>query len=145
MMNNERGLTLIELLIGLAISSLVIGLASSLLINSFNLQEKSQQYINLRQEATIFYNQLDSLHKKKKSYVIKSLPNNQYEVSIDGTTIQITNPSYDYFLEIDSLEMDYSGTFPEYQVPITKKYYIIQVTIQSDNDEYTLNSGIDRL
>ncbi|MGY3717129.1 prepilin-type N-terminal cleavage/methylation domain-containing protein [Sutcliffiella cohnii] len=61
--NNESGITLIEVLVTLLIVTIVSGLVTGVMISSVNYNKKAHSHINLRQEANLI---ISSLREKLK-------------------------------------------------------------------------------
>jgi Tfp pilus assembly protein FimT len=64
--SSQDGLTLVELLAGLAISTIVVGLLSMILYSALKNNEITQSHIDLRQEANVIVTKLRTVHEGKK-------------------------------------------------------------------------------
>lgn len=64
--SSQDGLTLVELLAGLAISTIVVGLLSMILYSVLKNNEITQSHIDLRQEANVIVTKLRTVHEGKK-------------------------------------------------------------------------------
>ncbi|MHC0037467.1 prepilin-type N-terminal cleavage/methylation domain-containing protein [Pseudoneobacillus sp. C159] len=59
---NNRGITLVELLVTITLSLTIAGLISSVLVQTFRSMEISDTHINLRQQANIIVSMITSSH-----------------------------------------------------------------------------------
>ncbi|MEC2076796.1 prepilin-type N-terminal cleavage/methylation domain-containing protein [Metabacillus fastidiosus] len=69
-MKNEKGLTLVEVLVGLAILSTIMVILGGLLIDGFRHSEKAENITALQQEANLIIRELNNVHRKYDSYTI---------------------------------------------------------------------------
>ncbi|PYZ93637.1 hypothetical protein CR194_10790 [Salipaludibacillus keqinensis] len=78
--NYQSGLTLIELLVTITISTMVVGLLVSILLSTFNHNQRSEAHINLRQEGNYLITQLQQAHHQ-----------GDYTLCYENETIYIDN------------------------------------------------------
>jgi prepilin-type N-terminal cleavage/methylation domain-containing protein len=70
-MNNESGLTLIEVLASIAIFSIALILITNVIINSFSYHDKSYDTLKLGQEANLFITKIRTVHEQVDEYTLK--------------------------------------------------------------------------
>ncbi|MGO4888585.1 PilW family protein [Anaerobacillus sp. MEB173] len=119
--NNEKGMTLIEVLAVLAISSLVITLVYGVLISGVSLFHKGSTETLMRQDADIVMAHIVNDFYEKEGYTQKEFLK-ENEVEIDEKKIKdeildiirdFSNPNFTYELPVDDL------VFAEKEIQIT--------------------------
>lgn len=83
---NERGLTLIELLLSLSIATIVGILIWNVFFQGFNYSNKAMTKNQMQQEANIIISSLTKYHRTVDSYEISS---SNCKISISGNSIEI--------------------------------------------------------
>ncbi|MDX5475614.1 MAG: prepilin-type N-terminal cleavage/methylation domain-containing protein [Bacillaceae bacterium] len=63
--NNEKGITLVELLAALTIAFIISGLVAAIFFQTFRNADRSDSHINLRQEANIIVQMFSTAHEKE--------------------------------------------------------------------------------
>lgn len=104
---NNKGVTLVELLVTLAISLSVMGLISGVLFQSNRSKEIGDSHINLRQEANIILSMFSSTHSSAGTPMYDV---NYTRVNADEWVLKIGNQqisSQNYNIAID---MEVGGT-----------------------------------
>ncbi|MED4530884.1 type II secretion system protein [Metabacillus fastidiosus] len=108
-MQNEKGLTLIEVLVGISILSIIMVILGGLLVNGFRNSEKAENITSLQQEANLIITELKDIHRQYyDEYTINiNKASNSITVSIkdqnkypnDAFTKVIADSNlYEYFL-----------------------------------------------
>lgn len=112
-LNNNQGLTLVELLIALTIAFTILGLVSSILIQSFRNMEIAETHTDLRQEANYLMAEFTRAHMSpitvtdESSYtytITYDRIGSNWELTIGNQTISSSN--YDIELELEQKEMN---------------------------------------
>lgn len=154
---NNKGLTLVELLLTLAISLSIMVLVSSMLFQSFRSKEISDTHVNLRQEANLILSMFTSAQVSGggTTFDISYQRINAKEWEIKIGNQEIANPSYDISLEM----VVGSNTTPIIIDPITiqqismtinkkQKLNIKSLTLidkRDPNNKFEISSVISRL
>ena len=109
----NRGLTLVELLVTIAISTIVMGIAASVLINSMNSYKNIASEQLLQQEANLLLTQLRTIHQQNRSYTISYDKNeNIYIVTYpNSTTDTLGNRNVFFEVEINNMKISESNPF----------------------------------
>ncbi|MGG3798292.1 PilW family protein [Metabacillus fastidiosus] len=103
-MKNENGLTLVEVLVGLAILSIVMVILGGLLIDGFKNSDKSEKITTLQQEANLIITELRNIHWKNENYIIHF---NKDSIITEKSQITL-NEKYNYkFEKFDKTENKY--------------------------------------
>lgn len=96
LMPNEKGVTLIELLLTLTILSLLIGLVYGVFINGIHYSGEAKDTASIQQETNLMVTMLKEQHENQNWYRI--------EISSDHKKVSITNSDKESFvLEQDGL------------------------------------------
>ncbi len=101
-LTNDKGITLIELLVTLTISFSIMGLVSNVLFQSYRSKEMTDTHISFRQDANILLSTLSSVHLSgnSESYEIsyKRINDEDWVIMIGDN--QILKQNYDIKLEL---------------------------------------------
>jgi len=89
---SQKGVTLVELLAGLALFGIVLTIVTSVLVQSIKYNERSENNVNLRQEANFIVTSLRN-HKPEEKYKICLDENG--DLVLGDYSIE-TNPSITY-------------------------------------------------
>lgn len=100
MLKNQRGLTLIELLITLALVGLVIGVANQVYVTQFQSFKVTQEKSKLMKEAREIQTQISNLAMESSGIIELKLDDVSYkekECLDEGTIIELVleHPQYD--------------------------------------------------
>lgn len=142
MNKNERGLTLVEILVSLVILSIIGVIIWNTFFQGYKFSQKSISKNFMLQEANILTTNLLRVHQKYTNYEIKSSGtglNSGCEITV--TPNKLTTPAadqifrntklcYNYILKIDNVE---KGTGPLLIEP-HKKDVSLQLTIYEKNN-----------
>ena len=90
----QQGITLLELLATLAISTLIIGLTFSVLFSSKKFNDKTNAYVDLRQEANILMTNIRKQYQNNSIVCYDQLPtNNKLTMDIQINKVQLSEDS----------------------------------------------------
>jgi prepilin-type N-terminal cleavage/methylation domain-containing protein len=136
---NERGLTLIELLAALAISSIILIVAYSILSTMIKSNDRSSTQITIQNESVIISQKIENLMPNIDSVQI---PN---DVNVDA------NGGFKKFIAIDKRKIESSpGVFNDIDPPITTLIEINNRNLLINNqkvnsDNYSLENTTFKL
>jgi prepilin-type N-terminal cleavage/methylation domain-containing protein len=103
MVKNNKGMTLVELLLTITISLSIVGLISNVLIQSFRSKEISDSHVSLRQEANIILSMFSSAQMGKSitTYDLryKKLNGDDWELIIGNQ--RISNPNFNILMDME--------------------------------------------
>jgi type II secretory pathway component PulJ len=104
MIKNNRGITLIELLVTISLSLTIMGLISGVLMQSFRSMEISDTHINFRQEANIIISMISGAHLSAGSdpYTITYQRSNSEDWVMTIGENSLSSQNYDIRLELKS-------------------------------------------
>jgi type II secretory pathway pseudopilin PulG len=100
---NEKGLTLIELLAALAIFMLICGLFYGALTNVFKTNKGIQQKISAQQEVNHILSAWTNMHQESKGYTISHLNDTTLQLTDNTNTsrkVKLGNNNYQLFVTI---------------------------------------------
>lgn len=143
--SNQKGVTLIELLVTLTVFSIVIGVVYSALFNTINYNNKTFSKVTIQQEANIFLSQFSNVHLYNKKYnVVYDAVNNVYKIILldgSGEEFPLTNPIHQYEVYINSTLV---GTAP---ITVDQKEVKIKlkITDPANKNEFSIQTTLDKL
>ena len=99
--NNEKGITLVELLAALTIAFIISGLVAAIFFQTFRNADRSDSHINLRQEANIIVQMFSTAHEKEDyTFQYTKSSNGDWEMKIGDIVMNSRN--YDVELTFDN-------------------------------------------
>lgn len=145
--NKQKGLTLIELLIGLSLLTLVMGLVIGTLMFTINTFKRTESEQRLGQELNIFLTQLTAIHQKEDSYIISYKEETKiYTIKNKNNEILLTigNSKYSFIITINDEMITNSNPI---LISPKNNYYQLSVTIKDKDfqNELMINTGLTRL
>ncbi|WP_096153169.1 MULTISPECIES: PilW family protein [Bacillus] len=103
--NNEKGITLVELLAALMIAFIISGLVAAIFFQTFRNADKSDSHINLRQEANIIIQMFSTAHEKEDyTFQYTKKANGDWELKIGEITMN--SRYYDIELTFNNLSAE---------------------------------------
>jgi Tfp pilus assembly protein PilV len=138
---DERGLTLIEVLVTLILSMMIFGILFSILTRSVQNFHFIEGHTTIRQEANIVLTELNTVHKKTAAY----------SLSVDSTTklLKVTYSDATVTL-IGNSKYIYTINNPPIEITKNHSFLDLNITIAPANDptnrskSYTINTIINR-
>ncbi|WP_108669431.1 PilW family protein [Peribacillus acanthi] len=104
MFKGQKGLTLVEVLVSMAILSILIILTSSAMMNSLNFSKKATSQVQLQQEANYILAELTNFHETKKKYKVTMDRNPKASkitlIDQNGNTLTISDSRFNYTLTL---------------------------------------------
>lgn len=141
-MNNQKGLTLVELLVSIVIFSIVLLFATSLLMNAMKTQKKVNADIVLRDEADfIMSNLIREIYTTKESevkFIEEPSKNNYYLHNIDDPSIVTGFKDNQILVKGSTLNTRVNILWDKSEISVSEnthldRTYNITLTIESDN------------
>ncbi|WP_163101776.1 type II secretion system protein [Peribacillus alkalitolerans] len=137
MFREEKGLTLIELLISFAILGILITITSSALINSMNYSKKATSNVLLQQEANYILSELTNYHETTKKYTVEMDRNPKANfikiTDQNGVTNTISNPQFNYSITLIGTSSSQPLQFEVNQNAVNKILHI-RLLIEDNQD-----------
>ncbi|WP_078552416.1 PilW family protein [Bacillus alkalicellulosilyticus] len=152
MLNQQDGITLVELLATLAIMSFLLTLLYGVFFSGMNHVKKGQDTVALQQEANYITNLLTKMHQTQDTYIIDINPTTKALTITDhsGTKYTISNPNLEYKISYQT------GATPETAIvtettfhpkaPINPtKIVHIKLVIISPNQQFEVKTILSRM
>jgi Tfp pilus assembly protein PilV len=145
---NQKGLTLLEVLLALTLTMTIGGLIYSVFFQSMTSYEKTHSHVLVRQEATIILSQLTTLHRDEETYALTYTPTTQ-AILINGKSIG--NPAFSYSIVAtnNSFSLNSKRVTESTTITIDSSSYLeIELTVIDKNDQnqsFTISTIINKL
>jgi type II secretory pathway pseudopilin PulG len=151
---NEKGITLVELLAAIAIVSVIAGMIVSIVISSMNNANSIEKSNDLRTQANSILFQLTNLHQNSREYTIKYEDSNKFSIlSINSNGINkssvIDLNDYEYELYVNDEKLTASN---DITINLRDSNYLtakiklkLVGTGKGRDDEVTIHSSISRM
>jgi Tfp pilus assembly protein PilV len=145
---NQKGLTLLEVLLALTLTITIGGLIYSVFFQSMTSYEKTYSHALIRQEATIILSQITTLHRDEKTYSLTYNPSAQ-AILINGKLIG--NPAFSYSIELKNNTVTLNSQRVTEATTITidsSSYLEIELAVidqSNPNQPFTISTIINRL
>ncbi|MBE3569591.1 MAG: prepilin-type N-terminal cleavage/methylation domain-containing protein [Bacillales bacterium] len=107
--NDQKGVTLIELLAAITLSSIVIAIAFAALFSAINIYKNNMAQARLQQEANIILSNLNQLSEKQDEMTI-SLSSDSQKLTIAANDHTYTYDQNHYEITINSNELQPGGS-----------------------------------
>lgn len=140
-MNNQKGITLIEVLVTLAILVIVSGLVYGVFFQSLTSYEKTQSHALLRQEANVILVELTAAHRKLESYTLSSDESKAIYLNDES----ISNDAFFYELKINGQNISLPANGRRIK---TEQFIDVELTVSNPNDEeqtFTISTIINKV
>ncbi|MBM6619760.1 PulJ/GspJ family protein [Bacillus suaedaesalsae] len=138
-MNNQKGITLIEVLVTLSILVIVSGLVYGVFFQSLTSYEKTQSHALLRQEANVILAELTAAHRKLDTYTLSTDENKAIFLNDEN----ISNNAFSYELNING-----QGISNSVRRMKTDQFIDVELTVSVSNDEeqtFTISTIINKV
>ncbi len=146
LMKNEKGLTLVEVLVGLAILSIIMIILGGLLIDAFKNSERSEKITALQQEANTIMTELRDIHWKNEDYLIHF---EEDSIKTEQTKIILNSEKYTYKFEKFDEEKDIYIEMPKEMTSKEMNNLSIKLIISylddSSIESYEIKTTLSRL
>lgn len=149
-MNNEYGITLVELLAVLAISGIVITLVTSLLVTTFKQKDITQAHVDLRQEANYIVTKIRNMHHENMEYNLcyqdgKIYLDNEKKQSLASEKFRIKGTKDGVLLKNeDALELSESNPCPSEKFNPDIPLIVTLTLVDENNKEFEIDTVIER-
>lgn len=156
-LNNNKGLTLIEMLATITILFIIGGMVYAMLFQMFSNFNNSENRITARQEANLIIAHLTTIHEKSKRYELEHDSDHYFITEAftetDSSTMKLGHEKYNYdlsvsYLDDDGTEVTKKLSDEPIEIDLTKtKFKSIDVllTLSSSNDEFEVKTTLSRM
>jgi prepilin-type N-terminal cleavage/methylation domain-containing protein len=134
--DNERGLTIIELIATIAIFSIILLLITNVVISSITIHDKSYENLQLGQKANIIITELRSIHETNDTYTIRINASGKIAVNIDGSDRILGEEGYDYEISEEPISVGETDSLT---------FLTLIITDQDTGRSITLDTTLSRI
>ncbi|GGE75808.1 PulJ/GspJ family protein [Priestia taiwanensis] len=153
---NQKGLTLIELLAAMAILLTTCGLFFSIFISVFQTNDRIQQKITAQQEANYIVSALTKMHQESQEYVINQPSPSEIELKDTKhpmNAVKLGNTGYEYsFMITPANSKETKNIFMNEKVTLTgpdaQTHLHVSLTVtnkENNKDTFTIVTTISRM
>lgn len=149
-LNNEKGLTLIEMLATITILFVLGGMVYAMLFQMFANFSSTENRSTARQEANLIIAQLTNIHQTSDEYTIEYESDNYFITKANGNSMRLGHKNYQYDLSVNGIGLEAIKDIPiylqrEHEDAVSNLQIPIILTLSNEHDSFTVTTTLSRM